>query len=354
MKIAMLVSGGVDSAVSLALLKSQGHTVEAFYLKIWLEDELSHLSECPWEDDLSYVQAICAQFDTPLHIVNLQKEYFAKVVEYCVKQVEAGLTPNPDMLCNSLIKFGVFFEYIDQSFDAVATGHYAQTKKIDGKTYLCRVKDQIKDQTYFLALLNQTQIARALFPIAHLTKTQVRSLAHSFNLPNAQRKDSQGICFLGKLKYNEFLASYLQPKQGPLVDIHTNQVVGTHNGYYFHTIGQRKGTGLGHGPWYVVKKDKTTNTVYISNKPPTVEKKTFIVDQLHWIATKPESNTLKVKLRHGEQVYRCTVEYVSETKAKVSLHGMNAWIAPGQYAVFYDDFICYGCAIVSDEQDMNE
>jgi tRNA-5-taurinomethyluridine 2-sulfurtransferase len=351
MKIAMLVSGGVDSAVSLALLKSQGHTVEAFYIKIWLEDELSHLGDCPWQDDIHYIQNICKQFDVPLHIVNLQKDYFDKVVQYCVKQVELGLTPNPDMLCNSLIKFGVFFDHIDESYDAVATGHYAKTKVQNNFTYLCRVKDQIKDQTYFLALLTQKQIARALFPIAHLTKTQVRALAQSYKLPNATRPDSQGICFLGKLKYTTFLSTYLKPQQGPLVDITTNTVVGTHNGYYFHTIGQRKGTGLGHGPWYVVKKDKQTNTVYISNKQPTLEKKTFIVDALHWIATPPKSTTLKVKLRHGEQVYSCVLEYISQTKAKVSLQGINAWIAPGQYAVFYDDFICYGAGVVTEETD---
>ena len=244
MKIAVLISGGVDSSVALRLLKEQGHELTAFYLKIWLEDELSYLGDCPWEEDLSYVRAVCEQAGVPLQVVSLQKEYWDHVVSYTMQEIKAGRTPNPDILCNQRIKFGMFFNHIDASFDKVATGHYAQVKEQNGIFSLHRAPDPIKDQTYFLSYLSQAQLARALFPIGHLQKEQVRQLAQQFDLPNKERKDSQGICFLGKLKFNDFIKFHVGEKPGDMIEYETGKKLGTHKGFWFHTIGQRQGSGL--------------------------------------------------------------------------------------------------------------
>jgi len=361
MKIAALVSGGVDSSVALALLKEQGHDVRAFYLKIWLEDELQFLGECPWEEDLKYVEAVCKQLNVPLQILNLQKEYFEQVVNYAINEVKNGRTPNPDMFCNARIKFGIFYNKIDKSFEKIATGHYADTKIIEStetkikKTWLCRVPDQIKDQTYFLAHISQEQASKALFPIGKYKKSEVRELAKKFDLPNKDRKDSQGICFLGKIKYNDFLKQYFGEKVGDFVDVNTNKVVGQHKGHFYHTVGQRKGTGLGQGPWYVVKKGITKNIVYVSNKyhedlEAQKGRNKFYVSELNWIADRPTSNSLKVKVRHGPQTYNCTLKEVSKEIIEVTLDGQDQGLAPGQFAVFYDDNFCYGCGVIIDKQ----
>lgn len=349
MKIAVLVSGGVDSSVALALLKEQGHDVTAFYLKIWLEDELQFLGECPWEEDLKYVEEVCKQLNVPLQILNLQKEYFDRVVSYAINEVKHGRTPNPDMFCNTRVKFGVFFDKIDKSYEKIATGHYADTETIGNLTYLKRVPDQIKDQTYFLAHLTQEQVARAMFPIGKLKKTEVRELAHKYNLPNKDRKDSQGICFLGKIKYNDFLKHYFGEKPGDFVDINTGKVVGEHKGHFYHTVGQRRGTGLGQGPWYVVKKDIEKNIVFVSNKyheEKTESRNTFYVGELNWICDAPKSEQLKVKVRHGPQAYNCKLENVDDKTIKVTIDGQDQGLAPGQFAVFYDDRFCYGCGVI--------
>ncbi len=202
MKIAVLVSGGVDSSVALKLLQEQGHEVTAFYLKIWLEDELAYLGTCPWQEDLSFVAALCEQLQIPLHVAPLQKEYWDTVVSYTISEIKGGKTPNPDMLCNKMVKFGLFFDYLHKQgmrFDKVASGHYAQVVEKNGAFNLIASPDAIKDQTYFLAYLNQEQLSRILFPIGHLDKEEVRRLAHFYNVPSKSRKDSHGICFLVKI-----------------------------------------------------------------------------------------------------------------------------------------------------------
>ena len=358
MKIAVLVSGGVDSSVALALLKEQGHDVTAFYLKIWLEDELQFLGSCPWEDDLKYVEAVCKQLDVPLNIINLQKEYFEQVVSYAIEEVKQGRTPNPDMFCNARVKFGIFYNKIDTlfpGFDKVATGHYADVEIKDGLAHLLRVPDPVKDQTYFLAHLNQQQLIRALFPVGRYKKTEVRDLAKKFDLPNKDRKDSQGICFLGKIKYNDFLRQYFGEKPGDFIDVNTGKVVGQHKGYYYHTLGQRRGTGLGEGPWYVVKKDAKKNIVYVSNKYTenlsAQPRNRFFVSQLNWIASPPKTTQLKVKVRHGPQIYSCTIKLektLDNEFLDVIIDGQDQGFAPGQFAVFYDDKYCYGCGVIID------
>ncbi len=349
-KTAVLVSGGVDSSVALSLLIEQGHVLRAFYLKIWLEDELSYLGNCPWEDDLQYVSQICEEQNIPLSIVPLQKEYFEKVVSYTINEVKQGRTPNPDILCNQQVKFGAFFDAIDASYTKVATGHYAQVGQRNGLAYLKMSPDPIKDQTYFLAMLNQTQLQRALFPIGHLHKQEVRELALQHNLPNAKRKDSQGICFLGKFAYNDFVRHYLGEKEGDLIEFETGEVVGTHKGYWFFTVGQRKGIGLSGGPWFVVKKDLEKNQVYVSRTYHESDKirNACTVGSMNWIAGKPSEKTeLSVKFRHGPDQYSAKVEPLKDNNYQITIEENDQGMAPGQFAVLYDGKICLGGGVIA-------
>jgi tRNA-5-taurinomethyluridine 2-sulfurtransferase len=350
MKIAVLLSGGVDSSVALRLLKEQGHEITAFYLKIWLEDEVAYLGSCPWEEDLNFAQAVCDQAGVPLKIINLQKEYWDKVVSYALAEVKEGRTPSPDIFCNNKIKFGCFFDKIGDDFEKVATGHYAIVEEQNGKFLLKRSPDPIKDQTYFLSHLTQEQLKRALFPIGHLTKNEVRQLAQKYDLPTKDRKDSQGICFLGKIKFSDFIKHHLGTQKGDLIEAETGKKIGEHEGFWYYTVGQRKGIGLSGGPWYVVKKDTEKNTVYISNKYFDEDKTrdTLTVSNLHWISEqKPEKTNLQVKIRHGKEFYNCVLNFLDANNAQVILDKRDQGLAPGQFAVFYDDQICLGCGVIN-------
>lgn len=352
MKIAVLVSGGVDSSVALQLLKEQGYDLTAFYLKIWLEEELTFLGECPWEEDLDYVKKICEKLDVPLKIISLQKEYWDQVVFYAISEVKAGRTPNPDILCNQRIKFGVFYDKIDSSFDKIATGHYAQIEQTKDGFLLKKSPDKIKDQTYFLAHLNQVQLSRAMFPIGHLKKVQIRALAQKYDLPSKDRKDSQGICFLGEIKFREFIRHHLGEQEGDIVEFETKKKLGKHEGFWYHTIGQRKGLGLSGGPWYVVAKDVKNNIVYVSNHYFSAEKERnqFKVSDCNWIINeKPQKTDLQVKIRHGAQFYNCTLTWFDNKFGLVKLkESRDQGIAPGQFAVFYDENICLGCGKIQE------
>lgn len=344
MDIAVLVSGGVDSSVALYSLVQQGYTPRAYYLKIWLEDELSYLGSCPWQEDLSYVQAVCQKLGVPLEIISLQQEYHDFVVAYTVNEIKRGRTPNPDIMCNQQVKFGFFLDHLATDTIKVATGHYAQVFFNDSKAELRCAPDPIKDQTYFLSYLSQQQLQRALFPIGHLQKAEVRQLAHEYDLPTKTRKDSQGICFLGKLKFNDFIAYYLGEKPGPLREYETGKELGMHKGFWFHTIGQRQGMGLSGGPWYVVDKDAASNVVYVSRDYYSDEKErtTFFLNEGNWIAGhRPEKERLEVKLRHGKHRVGCSV-IEQEQGLTVVLDANDQGIAPGQFAVFYDGDVCLG------------
>lgn len=369
MKIAVLASGGVDSSVALKLLQNQGHDVTAFYLKIWLEDELSFLGNCPWEEDLAYLRTICEQNNIPLEVISLQKEYHQEVVSYSLREIKAGRTPNSDLLCNSKIKFGKFFERIGQEYQAVASGHYAsklvttangeildplspEALAADTHHQLQRAKDSFKDQTYFLAHLSEDQLRRAIFPLGPYLKSEVRQLAQQFNLPNQARKDSQGICFLGQIKYNEFVRFHLGEKPGDLMNIDDQKVMGHHKGYWFYTIGQRKGIELSGGPWFVVQKDIEKNIVYISNHyhDQQIIRDHFEVSDLHWIAGQPSASQLadlQVKVRHGEHSYQASLHTLSENRSRIQIQGSDQGFAAGQFAVFYSGDICLGCATIS-------
>lgn len=349
MKIAVLVSGGVDSSVALRLLKEEGHTLTAFYLKIWLEDELSFLGECPWEDDLAYVRAVCEQANVPLEVVPFQKEYQERVIAYTIAEVRAGRTPNPDMLCNARIKFGAFYDCVGNKYDKIATGHYAQVEEKDGKIFLKMSQDPVKDQTYFLSQLTQAQIARAMFPIGKYNKNQVRELAKKFFLPNAKRKDSQGLCFLGKIPFDKFLEHHLGKHNGKLVEYETNKILGEHNGFWYFTVGQRRGIHLSGGPWYVVAKNIETNEVFISSAEQSAieARDNFVVSNCNWISGDvPNKINLSVKVRHGAKMYPAIVEYLKNNRLRVKLAEKDRGLAPGQFAVFYDGEYCLGGGVI--------
>ena len=348
MKIAVLLSGGVDSSVALKLLKEQGHDLTAFYLKIWLQDEFSFLGECPWEEDLKYARGVCKQTEVPLEIIPLQTEYWDNVVSYTIEEIKEGRTPNPDIFCNSLIKFGQFYEKINSSFEKVASGHYANIEKINGKFFLKTSPDPVKDQTYFLVYLTQEQIARALFPIGKYKKAEIRKLAEKYDLPTMARRDSQGICFLGQIKFKEFIKHHLGEIEGEIVDIDSGKVMGKHPGYYYYTIGQRSGLKLGGGPWFVVKKDVENNIVYISKENKAVrERSEFSVGKLNWISGEsPDKNEFKVKIRHGAHKYDCKIERLNDNETTVKINKPDKGIAPGQFAVFYDQDVCLGGGII--------
>lgn len=357
MKIAVLVSGGVDSSLALQLLHEQGHDVTAFYLKIWLEEELSFLGTCPWQDDLFYVEQLCKKLDVPLRVVSLQKEYWERVVAYTIAQVRSGRTPNPDILCNQRIKFGAFFDKIDDSFEKVATGHYARVAcadDVDGLCFLKTTNDPVKDQTYFLAHLSQKQLSRALFPIGSLTKEEVRNLAQKYDLPSKDRKDSQGICFLGPIKFKEFIKHHLGVKHGDIVEAETKSVLGRHEGVWYHTIGQRRGLWLSGGPWFVVSKDAERNIVYVSKNyyAPDKKRNKFNISDCYWISGKaPTKSDLVVKIRHSEKSYPASLALSQKISCNgpcgvVTFIGRDQGLAPGQFAVFYDGDTCLGCAVI--------
>lgn len=347
MKVAVLLSGGVDSSVALYLLKEQGFDVTAFYLKIWLQDEFSFLGDCPWEEDLNFASAVCKQANVSLEILPLQTEYWEKVVSYTINEIKSGRTPNPDMFCNRLIKFGEFFDKIDSSYEKVASGHYAQVEKIGEEFILKTSPDPIKDQTYFLAYLTQSQLSRALFPIGIFNKKQIRELAKRYNLPNMSRKDSQGICFLGRISFTEFIKHHLGELPGDIVDVDSGKILGKHKGYYFYTIGQRSGLGLGGGPWYVVKKDIQNNIIFISRKDLSNRfRNSFKVSNFNWITRKPEiTDNLRVKIRHGAKFYHCNL-LMDGDSGTVIMKEADQGIAPGQFAVFYKDNICLGGSVI--------
>jgi tRNA-5-taurinomethyluridine 2-sulfurtransferase len=360
MDYAVLLSGGVDSAVALHTLVARGEgTVRAYYLKIWLEDELAFLGQCPWEEDLGYARAVCAAAGVPLEVIPLQQEYYDRVVSYTLAELRAGRTPSPDIFCNQRIKFGAFFDAIGGSADRIVTGHYARILRDDGdRVRLARAPDPVKDQTYFLSHLTQEQARRAEFPVGTLTKREVRQRAADLELTNRDRPDSQGICFLGRIRYPDFVRHYLGEKEGPIVEAGSGRELGRHSGAWFYTIGQRQGLGLGNGPWYVVSRDIETNIVEVAHGDHVADRarSRFRVGAVHWIAGVPDGlgagglRRLTLKLRHGPDLVACTVAPVGgsagDGELDVIMERPDRGVAPGQFAVFYDGEICLGAGMI--------
>ncbi len=353
MNIAALVSGGVDSSVCVYQLKEQGFDPTIFYIKIGMEDEHGYI-DCPSEEDIQITTYIARKYGCKLEIVSLQQDYWEKVVDYTIQSVKRGLTPNPDMMCNKLIKFGTFEERYGKDFDKIATGHYATTTEKNDIIYLSTAKDKVKDQTYFLGQINYLQVSKLMFPIGNLLKSEARAIAAQEKMPSADRKDSQGICFLGKIDYNDFIRRYLGEKEGKIVELETGKIVGKHKGYWFHTIGQRKGLGLSGGPWFVIKKDIEQNIVYVSNgyDPETQYGKTINLGAFDFISENPWGDfegliDVNFKIRHTPEFTKGSLEKIGDVYRIRSQEKIQG-IAAGQFGVIYDENeeICVGSGVI--------
>lgn len=339
MTIAALVSGGVDSSVVVHLLKEQGYTPDIFYIRIGMEDEEGYI-DCPAEEDIEITQWIARKYGCRFEEVNLHKEYWDNVVSYTIESVRKGLTPNPDVMCNKLIKFGAFDDRRGHAYDRIATGHYATTAIVDGNTFLATAKDPVKDQTDFLSQLSYRQIQKLMFPIGHLMKNEVRAIAHEAGLPSADRKDSQGICFLGKINYNDFIKRYLGEREGKIVELESGKVLGTHKGYWFHTIGQRKGLYLSGGPWFVVRKDIENNVLYVSQgyDPREQYGDRITLMGFHPLAPieLPLPMEVKFKIRHTPEFHPGRLVPLPDGLVQIESGELIQGIAAGQYATIYD------------------
>jgi tRNA-specific 2-thiouridylase len=353
MNIAALVSGGVDSSVVVHQLKEAGYDPTIFYIKIGMEDKDGYI-DCPAEEDIEITTYIAKKYGCRMEVVSLHEEYWENVVSYTIDAVRRGLTPNPDMMCNKLIKFGVFEQKWGHAFDKIATGHYATTTETNGKTYLSTAADKVKDQTYFLGQVDYLQVAKLMFPIGHLQKREVRSIAAEQGLPSATRKDSQGICFLGKINYNDFIRRYLGEKEGPIIELETGKVLGKHKGYWFHTIGQRKGLSLSGGPWFVIQKDVERNIIYVSNgyDPETQYGKTINLQGFHFITEDSwgafdDEKTIAFKIRHTPEFTLGKLRRIGDIY-RIASEDKIQGIAAGQFGVLYDKDcqICLGSGMI--------
>ncbi len=392
--IGVLLSGGVDSSVALSRLVAAGYrNVSAWYLKIWLEDELISLGQCPWEEDLAYARAVCSSLGVRLNVVSLQMEYYDRVVDYTIKELRAGRTPSPDIFCNQRVKFGAFLERVGERVEWVASGHYGRVVPAPGRgghaavspggdgdpnriahrpgadsgnserVHLYRACDPVKDQSYFLSHLSQEQLSRLLFPLGALPKREVRRLADRLRLANRNRPDSQGICFLGKIRYPDFVRHYLGERDGRIVDRESGRVLGRHRGYWFYTIGQRQGLGLSGGPWYVTGKDIEENVVFVTHGDHVGDSAPDIVrlEELHWIGSppaRPGEGELSVKLRHGPKRIACSAAgFDSEGRRSdelgaahhitLKLEEPDRGVAPGQFGVLYSGERCLGAGRIA-------
>lgn len=335
MNIAALVSGGVDSSVVVHQLKEAGYDPTIFYIRIGMEDKDGYI-DCPAEEDIEITTYIARKYGCKMEVVSLHEEYWENVVSYTIDAVKRGLTPNPDMMCNKLIKFGCFEQKWGKEFDKTATGHYATTTELNGKVYLSTAKDKFKDQTDFLAQVDYLQISKLMFPIGNLLKSEVRDIAEKQGLPSAKRKDSQGICFLGKINYNDFIERYLGKRTGKIKELETGKILGKHNGYWFHTIGQRKGLGLSGGPWFVIKKDIRRNIIYVSNGygVETQFGKTINLQGFNFITEDPwgefdDEREITFKIRHTPEFTHGRIRRIGDLYRIESDEKIQG-IAPGQ------------------------
>lgn len=343
-RIAVLLSGGVDSSVVVHEFATMGLSPDCFYIKIGPEE--SEEWDCSSEEDFEMATAVANRYGCKLQLVDCHKEYWEKVTKYTMDKVRAGFTPNPDVMCNRLIKFGAFDEKIGYQYDLIATGHYAQTEWIDGKKWLTTSPDPVKDQTDFLAQIYDWQLKKAIFPIGHYTKNEVRQIAEREHLVNAKRKDSQGICFLGKINYNDYIKRYLGENPGDVVDVSTGKILGKHKGLWFHTIGQRHGLGFGGGPWNVVRKDIDNNILYVANgyEPHQAWRKEFSMKDFHYLTVKELPENVTFKIRHTPEFHKATLRLLGDDTYGIFAEDMIQGVAPGQFCVIYDaeHHKCYG------------
>lgn len=347
-KYALLISGGVDSAVACHLMCQQGLKPDLFYIKIGMQGEGT---SCSAEEDIELSTLTAKKYGLPLQIIDLQQEYHDRVTAYVVDRVKRGLTPNPDVMCNRLIKFGAFEEKAGHAYDFIATGHYAQTfRDADGQLYLAPAPDPVKDQSDFLSQLTDVQAEKLCFPIGHLLKHEVRDIALAEHLAPAHRRDSQGICFLGKINYNKYLSLLLGEREGNVVERETGRIIGKHKGYWFHTVGQRKGLGLGGGPWFVTDKDIEKNIIYVSHTESChgLYGNEFHLTGFHFITADPWKGAEEVdvlfKIRHTERPRPGHMTRQPDGRMLITSPTPVQGIAPGQFGVLYtaDGRICAG------------
>lgn len=353
-RIVVGLSGGVDSSVAALLLVEQGYDVHGLFMKNW-EDAVD-TGYCAAAEDLEDARAVCETLHIPLHQVNFTAEYQQRVFRYFLDEYRAGRTPNPDVLCNTEIKFKAFLEHARRlGADYIATGHYVRCVERDGRWHLLKGGDPGKDQSYFLHGLNQAQLAGALFPVGGLLKAQVRERAAAAGLLTHAKKDSTGICFIGERRFREFLSRYLPAQPGP-IQTPNGATVGAHAGLMFHTIGQRQGLGIGGRkagsgePWYVAGKDLARNTLMVvqGHDHPALFQRRLRASPLHWIADEPPALplTCAAKIRYRQSDQPCVVESSDEQGAEVGFTEPQRAIAPGQSVVFYHGDECLGGGII--------
>lgn len=354
-KVVLGMSGGVDSSVSALLLKEQGYDVVGVFMKNW--DDTDENGVCTATQDYEDVALVAEQIGIPYYSVNFEKEYWDRVFEYFLEEYRNGRTPNPDVMCNKEVKFKAFLDYaMELGADYVAMGHYAQVERDeDGTAHLLRGVDNNKDQTYFLSQLSQDQLKKAMFPLGHLEKSEVRKIAEEAGLATAKKKDSTGICFIGERNFNEFLSEYLPNKPGKMMTL-DGEVKGDHMGLMYYTIGQRQGLGIGGGkesnePWFVIGKDLETATLYVGQgyHHPNLYSDSLYATDIQFTHGKPMPEIFKctAKFRYRQADVGVTVHMNEDgTTATVNFDEPVRAITPGQAVVFYDGQECLGGGII--------
>ncbi|WP_028561806.1 tRNA 2-thiouridine(34) synthase MnmA [Paenibacillus pinihumi] len=353
-RVVVGMSGGVDSSVTALLLKEQGYDVIGIFMKNW--DDTDEFGHCTAEEDSQDVARVCDQIGIPYYTVNFEEQYHDKVFTYFLEEYKRGRTPNPDVMCNREIKFGDFLKKaLDLGADYLATGHYARVEHVDGESRLLRGVDSNKDQTYFLHALRQDQLAKAMFPIGHLPKSEVRCIAAEAGLATARKKDSTGICFIGERNFKSFLSQYLPAQPGEMIDIRTGEVKGRHDGLMYYTLGQRQGLGIGGSgtgePWFVADKNLAANQLYVvqGEAHPSLYSEGLTATGLNWISPKllqgPLQCTAKFRYRQPDQDVTITLREDGST-VDVAFAQHQKAITPGQAVVFYDGDVCLGGATI--------
>jgi tRNA-specific 2-thiouridylase len=353
-RVVLGISGGVDSAVSAALLKDAGYDVHALFMRNWEEDDDAY---CTAAADLQDARRVCDELAIPLHTVNFAAQYRERVFRHFLDELAAGRTPNPDVACNREIKFGVCFEHAERlGARWFATGHYAQMSVVDGHVRLLRAADRTKDQTYFLHTVPGALLARTLFPIGALPKTEVRRIAHERALPVHDKRDSTGICFIGERPFAEFLSKYLPALPGP-IETPEGRPVGTHRGLMYYTLGQRQGLEVGgvrgtaEAPWYVAAKDVGRNVLVVvqDHDHPLLMCRQFDTAPAQWIDGRPPAARFRcaVKTRYRQADQRCEVVVAGDGSCSVRTDDCQRAVTPGQSAVFYDGDACLGGAVIA-------
>ncbi len=348
-KVLVGISGGVDSAVSAYLLIKAGYQVEGVFMKNWSSTAGLKYSDCPWLQDRRDALRVAAHLNIPLHTVDFEKEYESKVLKYFFSEYKAGRTPNPDVMCNKEIKFKLLYNWaIKNGFEFLATGHYAQILNQNGKFALGTSKDTNKDQTYFIYNLDAKQLSHLKFPVGGFNKSQIKAIAKKAGLPNAERKESMGLCFVGKIRLNDFLSQKVKPKPGKIVDT-TGKVLGKHNGLHTFTIGQRQGIKISsQAPYYVAKKDIKNNLLVVTQNPdyPMLYTTKVELISLHLINPLPKTNEVLARYRHQGQLVKAKLEIKSKNSATLVFKELQKALAGGQSIVLYQKNICLGGGVI--------